>query len=45
MKEQAFEWLAQALRLGFDDLRFLREDPALAGLKTDPRFTKLLESH
>lgn len=45
MKEQAFEWLAQALRLGFDDLRFVREDPALAGLKTDPRFTKLLESH
>jgi superkiller protein 3 len=42
-KEEAFEWLGKALQLGFDDLRFLREDPALAGLKTDPRFTKLLE--
>jgi tetratricopeptide (TPR) repeat protein len=43
MKEPAFEWLGKALQLGFDDLRFVREDPALAGLKTDPRFTRLLE--
>ncbi len=43
MKEQAFEWLGKALQLGFDDIRFVREDPALAGLKNDPRFAKLLE--
>ena len=43
MKEQAFEWLAKALQLGFDDIRFVRDDPALAGLKNDPRFAKLLE--
>ena len=43
MKDQALEWLAKALRLGFTDIRFLRADPALAGLKDDPRFTKLLE--
>jgi len=43
MKDQAFEWLGKALQLGFDDIRFVREDPALAGIKTDPRFGKLLE--
>jgi len=43
MKEQAFEWLGKALQLGFDDIRFVREDPALAGLKNDPRLTRLLE--
>jgi tetratricopeptide (TPR) repeat protein len=43
MKEQAFEWLGKALQLGFDDIRFVREDPALAALKNDPRFTRLLE--
>lgn len=43
MKEEALEWLAKALQLGFSDIGFLRADPALAGLKNDPRFTKLLE--
>jgi len=43
MKDQAFEWLAKSLQLGFDDIRFVREDPTLAGLRTDPRFTELLE--
>lgn len=43
MKEQAFEWLGKALQLGFDDIRFVREDPTLAGLKNDPRFARLLE--
>jgi tetratricopeptide (TPR) repeat protein len=43
MKDQAFEWLGKALQLGFDDIRFVREDPALAGIKNDPRFAKLLE--
>lgn len=44
MPDPALEWLGKALQLGFDDLRFAREDPALAGLRTDPRFTRLLES-
>jgi len=44
MPDPALEWLGKALQLGFDDLRFAREDPALTGLRTDPRFTRLLES-
>ena len=42
-KEQALEWLAKALELGFDDVKFLKDDPALAPLKDDPRFTGLLK--
>jgi Tfp pilus assembly protein PilF len=42
-KDQALEWLAKALELGFDDLKFLKDDPALVGLKDDPRFTGLLK--
>jgi tetratricopeptide (TPR) repeat protein len=44
MPDPALEWLGKALQLGFDDLRYAREDPALAGLLTDPRFTRLLEN-
>jgi tetratricopeptide (TPR) repeat protein len=44
MPDPALEWLGKALQLGFDDLRYAREDPALAGLRTDPRFTRLLEN-
>ena len=44
MPVPALEWLGKALQLGFDDLRFAREDPAMAGLRTDPRFIRLLES-
>src|SRR3989337_719296 len=40
-KEQALKWLAKALELGFDDVKFLKDDPALAPLKDDPRFTGL----
>jgi len=43
MKDEAFEWLGKARELGFNDIRFMREDPVLAGLKGDPRLTKLLE--
>ncbi|MFQ5961077.1 MAG: tetratricopeptide repeat protein [Candidatus Methylomirabilales bacterium] len=42
-KKQALEWLAKALDLGFDDLRFMAEDPALVGLRDDPNFSRLLE--
>ena len=45
MKDPAFEWLSKALQLGFDDFQFLRDDPALAGLKSDPRLGKLMEGH
>lgn len=41
--DAALEWLAKALDLGFDQLDFLQVDPALAGLRKDPRFAKLLE--
>jgi superkiller protein 3 len=43
MKDEAFDWLGRAVQLGFTDMRFVREDPVLAGLKGDPRLTKLLE--
>jgi superkiller protein 3 len=43
MKDEAFEWLGKARELGFNDIRFLREDPVLAGLKDDARLAKLLE--
>ncbi len=42
-RDQAFEWLANALALGFDDLGFVNTDPVLAGLRKDPRFAKLFE--
>lgn len=42
-KDRAFEWLGKALALGFDDFTLLKHDPALAGIRNDPRFTRLLE--
>jgi superkiller protein 3 len=42
-KGEAFEWLAKAMQLGFNDLAFLREDPAMAGIRNDPRLNQLLE--
>jgi len=43
MQDPAFEWLEKALKLGLDDIRFVREDPVLLGLRRDPRFARLLE--
>jgi len=42
-KDHALTWLAKALQLGYDDLDFVRTDPVLAGLRTDPRFGQVLE--
>jgi superkiller protein 3 len=42
-KDNALTWLAKALQLGYDDLDFVRTDPVLAGLRTDPRFGQVLE--
>ena len=41
-KDQAFEWLAKAFALGFDDFEFVKADPAVATLRGDPRFASLL---
>jgi tetratricopeptide (TPR) repeat protein len=41
--EQALAWLTKALDLGFAQLDFVSVDPALLGLRKDPRLTKLLE--
>lgn len=43
MQDEAFEWLEKSLRLGLDDIRFVREDPVLLGLRRDPRFARLLD--
>ena len=40
-KEQALAWLEKAIARGFDDLKFMREDPTFYGLRRDPRFAKL----
>jgi Flp pilus assembly protein TadD len=42
-KDEAFEWLAKAIGLGYDNFRFLKEDPVLATLRDDPRFAELLK--
>ena len=41
-KDRALAWLKKAIRLGFNDLGFVGEDPTLAGLRGDPRFEKLV---
>jgi tetratricopeptide (TPR) repeat protein len=41
-KDEALEWLARALKLGFNDYGLLKADPALSRLQEDWRFTRLL---
>ncbi len=42
-KDHALTWLKKALDLGFDDPAFVRSDPVMQGLQSDPRFTRILE--
>ena len=41
-KDQALEWLARALQLGFNDFGYLKVDPALQGLRDDADYLWLL---
>jgi Tfp pilus assembly protein PilF len=41
-KEQAFDWLDRAIKLGFNDFDYLKRDPAIEALRTDPRFARTL---
>ena len=41
--DEALQWLAKALQLGFDDFGFMKADPALASLRGDPRYVSLLK--
>lgn len=43
-KEKAFEQLARAVELGYDDREFLLSDTDLKSLREDPRFRRILES-
>jgi superkiller protein 3 len=41
-KDQALEWLARALKIGFHDVAFLKKDTALDSLRDDPDYVWLL---
>jgi len=41
-KDQAMEWINKALDKGYDDLDYIKVDPALEKLRGDPRFEKML---
>jgi tetratricopeptide (TPR) repeat protein len=41
--DEALQWLAKAMELGFEDFGFLKADPALASLRGDPRYVGLLK--
>ena len=41
-KDQAFEWLRRAYEERYSGLVYLKNDPALDGLRSDPRFADLL---
>ncbi|MFQ5681812.1 MAG: tetratricopeptide repeat protein [Candidatus Binatia bacterium] len=43
-KDQAIEWLDKALKMGFNDLDYLKADPALKDLRDDPSFARLLKA-
>ena len=41
--DQAMEWINKALDKGYDDLDYIKIDPALEKLREDPRFKELLQ--
>lgn len=41
--DQALDWINRALEKGYDDLDYIKIDPALTGLRQDERFQKLME--
>ena len=43
-KEEAFQALERAVRLGWDNFEHLKKDADLKNLQSDPRFQTLLES-
>jgi tetratricopeptide (TPR) repeat protein len=44
-KELAYEWLAKALKVGYNDISYLQSDPALHGIRDEREFQLLLRSH
>jgi serine/threonine protein kinase/TolB-like protein/Flp pilus assembly protein TadD len=42
-KDSAFTWLERAIALRDSDLRFIRFDPLMDSIRTDPRYLPLLE--
>jgi hypothetical protein len=43
--DRAFAALEEAVRGGYDDVERIAADPALAGLRADPRFRRLVDRH
>ena len=41
--DKALTWLGKALDLGYDQMEFVKVDPAFASVRNDPRYGKLLE--
>ncbi len=41
--DQALQWINRALEKGYDDVDYLKVDPALTGLREDSRFKELLQ--
>jgi Flp pilus assembly protein TadD len=41
--DKALSWLVKALDLGYDQMDFVKVDPAFASLRKDPRYGKMLE--
>lgn len=41
--DKALAWLKRALDLGYEQVDFLQVDPAMTGVRSDPRFGKLME--
>ncbi len=41
-KDAALQWLAKSIKLGYNDLAYLRADPAFSGLREDRDFEQLL---